>query len=82
MNEQGHAFYNGSNNTLEVIRPRENVTRYIRCANLDPDTEKVHGVEISGDEISVYVGPRNNPRPTHTRIYSFLSLNGGRRGKL
>lgn len=82
MRHQGYAMYNATNNTLEVIRPGENATRVIRCAQIYPDRERVHGVAIEGDSILVYVGPYNNPRPTHTRIYSFMSLGGGRRGSL
>ncbi len=82
MRHQGYAMYNATNNTLEVIRPGENSTRVIRCAQIYPDREQVHGVAIDGDSILVYVGPYNNPRPTHTRIYSFMSLSGGRRGSL
>ncbi|GEC97806.1 hypothetical protein ZRA01_38790 [Zoogloea ramigera] len=82
MRHQGYAMYNATNNTLEVIRPGENATRVIRCAQIHPEHEQVHGVTIDGDAIRVYVGPYNNPRPTHTRIYSFMSLSGGRRGSL
>lgn len=82
MSHLGYATYNAANNTLEVVRPGENTTRIIRCAQIYPDHERVHGVAIDGDDIVVYVGPLTNPRPTHTRIYSFMSLNGGRRGSL
>lgn len=77
-----YAFYDEDTNTLQVIRARENITRTIRCNNLRPAMDKVHGVTIDGDEIYVFVGPHNNPRPTHKLVYSFLSLAGGRRESL
>ncbi|MBT9498267.1 MAG: hypothetical protein IV103_13665 [Zoogloea sp.] len=81
MSSQGYAMYNASNNTLEVIRPGECCTRIIRCTNLHPASDKVHGVAISGDEILVYVSAHSNSRPGHVLIYSFRSLSGGgRRG--
>jgi hypothetical protein len=73
----GYAVYDASNNRLDVIRPTENTTRYIKCNNLNPDFEKVFGVEIHGDEIWVIVGPQNNPRPNKKYIYFFSSLSGG-----
>ena len=82
MRQQAYAYYKPANNTLEIIRPGETVTRIIRCTNLNPQADKVHGVEVNGDEVVVYVGPHNNPRPSHTRIYSMMSLSGGRRGSL
>ncbi len=75
-------MYNATNHPLEEIRPGENPPRRIRCAQIPPEPVQVHGVTIDGDAIRVYAGPYNNPRPTHTRIYSFLSLSGGRRGSL
>lgn len=82
MRQQGYASYRPDNNTLEIIRSGENATRIIRCANLNPKADRVHGVEVRGDDIVVYVGPYNNPRPTHTRIYSMMSLSGGSRSCL
>jgi hypothetical protein len=82
MRDQGYATYNAANNTLEVIRPGENTTRIIRCAQIYPNHERVHGVMVDGDDILVLVGPRTNPRPTHARVYSFMSLSGGRREPL
>jgi hypothetical protein len=44
MNSQGYAKYDEAKNQLEVIRPRENSPRTIRCNNLDPSSLKIHGV--------------------------------------
>jgi len=77
MKSQGYAMYDEDKNQLEVIRPGENVKRFIRCNNLNPTDLKVHGVQISGDEIWVMVGPRTNPRPSRKFIYRFSSLSGG-----
>ena len=74
---QGYAQYDADKNRLEVIRHGENMTRYIPCMNLRPNAEKVHGVQISGDEIWVFTGPLTNPRPNKKYIYRFSSLSGG-----
>ena len=74
---QGYAQYNAQNNRLEVIRPGENMTRFIPCVNLRPNSEKVHGVQINGDQIWVFAGPLTNPRPNKKYIYRFSSLSGG-----
>jgi hypothetical protein len=74
---QGYAQYDADRNRLEVIRPGENMTRYIPCINLRPNADKVHGVQISGDEIWVFTGPLTNPRPNKKFIYRFSSLSGG-----
>lgn len=42
----GYAMYDSSSNSLEVIRPGENMTRRIPCMNLNPSQERVHGVQI------------------------------------
>jgi len=73
----GFAVYDASNNRLDVIRPNETTTRHIKCNNLNPSADKVFGVEISGDEIWVFVGPHNNSRPNKKYIYFFSSLSGG-----
>ena len=73
----GYALYDQSSNSLEVIRPGENTTRRIPCINLNPSQERVHGVQIRGDEIWVMVGPHTNPRPNRKYIYRFSSLAGG-----
>ena len=73
----GYAQYDAQQNRLEVIRPGENMTRYSPCINLRPNAEKVHGVQIDGDEIWVFVGPSTNPRPNKKYIYRFSSLSGG-----
>jgi hypothetical protein len=77
MASTGYAMYDAGTNQLEVIRPGENMTRHIRCTNLNPDSVKVHGVQINGDEIWVLVGPKSNPRPNRKYIYNFSSLAGG-----
>jgi hypothetical protein len=77
MTSIGCALYNEDTNQLEIIRPGENMTRYIRCTNINPATVKVHGVQISGDEIWVLAGPPTNPRPSRKYIYRFSSLTGG-----
>ena len=79
MSSKAYATYNRSNNTLEVVRSNETFTRSIPCLNLNPEWNKVHGVEISGDEILVFVGPETNPRPSHIMVYSLKSLSGGSR---
>ena len=73
----GYAVYDESSNRLEVVRPNETTTRYIRCNNLRPEQERVFGVQVMGDEIWVLTGPRNNQRPNKKLIYSFSSLSGG-----
>lgn len=75
--QRSYAIYNSSLNQLDVIRPGESITRRIPCVNLDPSQMRVHGVEISGDEIRVLVGPHNNPRPNRYYIYYFSRLSGG-----
>ena len=73
----GYALYDAQNNRLEVIRPGETSKRYIPCMNLRPSADKVHGLQISGDEIWVFVGAHSNPMPNRKFIYSFSSLTGG-----
>ncbi|MEX6725882.1 hypothetical protein [Parapedomonas caeni] len=73
----GYALYDASNNRLEVIRPGETMKRHIPCLNLYPSADKVHGLQISGDEIWVFVGPHSNPMPNRKIIYRFSSLSGG-----
>jgi hypothetical protein len=77
MITDGYATYNESTNSLEVTRPGENMTRRISCTNLNPATERVHGIQIHGDEIWILVGPHTNPRPNRKYIYRFSSLSGG-----
>lgn len=77
MSTIGFALYDAANNRLEVIRPGESVTRYIPCQNLRPEMHKVHGVQVDGDEIWVFVGPPTNSRPNMKFIYRFSSLTGG-----
>lgn len=77
MNADGYALYDEYSNSLEVIRPGENITRHIPCTNLNPSSERVHGVQIHGDEIWVLTGPSTNPRPNRKYIYRFSSLAGG-----
>lgn len=77
MSYSGYAIYNPNNNRLEVIRPGENMTRYISCINLNPKANKVHGVQVDGDDIWLMIGPHNNPRPNKKIGYSFSSLTGG-----
>ena len=73
----GHAIYNETYNRLEVVRPGENSTRYIKCLNLDPKSSRVFGVQIDGDDILVLVGPQQNQRPNRKVGYRFSSLSGG-----
>lgn len=73
----GYAHYDARHNRLEVIRPGETIARHIPCLNLRPQIDKVHGVQIDGDEIQVFVGPHTNPRPNRKLIYRFSSLRGG-----
>ena len=77
MSSEGYARYDESDNALEVTRPGENLTRRIPCTNLNPDFERVHGVQVHGDEIWVLTGPATNPRPNRKYIYRFSSLSGG-----
>ena len=73
----GYAIYDARNNRLEVVRPHDNVTRYIPCVGLRPEAERVHGVQVEGDEIWVLVGPLTNPRPIRKYIYRFSTMTGG-----
>mgnify|MGYP003336659280 CR=1 FL=1 len=77
MSKSGIATYNKRTNELEVIREGESTKRKIKCTNLNPKSEKVHGVEIDGDEIYVLAGPNSNDRPNKKYKYSFRSLSGG-----
>ena len=77
MKSEGYATYDAATNSLEVIRPVENTTRRIPCSNLNPSSNRVHGVQIHGDEIWVLVGPPGNSRPNRKFIYRFSSLPGG-----
>lgn len=73
----GLAIYDPTNHCLEVIRPGENSKRYITCTNLRPQSDKIHGVQVNGDEIWILVGPMTNPRPNRKILYRFSSLSGG-----
>jgi hypothetical protein len=77
MASAGYAIYDPDQNRLEVVRPGENSTRYIRCTNLNPNSDHVFGVQIEGDEIWVLVGPKQNQRPNRKIGYRFSSLSGG-----
>ena len=77
MPSTGYALYDPAGNHLEVIRPGENSKRHIPCTNLRPQSDKVHGVQVDGDEIWVLVGPMTNPRPNRKFLYRFSSLSGG-----
>jgi hypothetical protein len=77
MASVGYAIYDPDQNWLEVVRPSENTTRYIRCTNLNPKSDHVFGVQIEGDEIWVLVGPKQNQRPNRKIGYRFSSLSGG-----
>lgn len=77
MPSSGYAMYDPAGNRLEVIRPGENTKRYIRCTNIRPPHDKVHGVQVDGDDIWVLVGPSSNPRPNRKFLYRFSSLSGG-----
>lgn len=77
MPSPGYAIYDPTGNRLEVIRPGENSKRYIPCTNLRPQSDKVHGVQVNGDEICVLVGPMTNARPNRKILYRFSSLSGG-----
>ena len=72
MTTEGYALYDESTNSLEVMRPGENMTRRIPCTNLNPSSNRVHGVQIHGDEIWVLVGPPTNPRPNRKYVYRFF----------
>jgi hypothetical protein len=77
MAKTGKAVYLERTNELEVIRPGESCKRKIKCSNLNPKSDVVHGIEIDGDEIAVLVGPKNNPNPNRKILYSFGGLFGG-----
>jgi hypothetical protein len=77
MAKSGIAMYDVQQNRLEIIRDGENMKRYITCTNLRPNYDRVHGVQVNGDEIWVLVGPPTNPRPNRKFIYRFSSLSGG-----
>lgn len=75
--KDGYALYDADANELEVIRPGESVTRRFTCLNLNPGVDKVHGIQVEGDNIWILVGPRNNPRPNRKFLYKFSTLSGG-----
>jgi hypothetical protein len=77
MQKVGLAMYDAANNRLQVVRPGESITRYIPCMNLRPQSDKVFGVQVNGDEIYVLVGPHRNSRPNKKILYNFSSLSGG-----
>lgn len=77
MSSAGYALYDQSRNRLEVTRPGESMKRYIPCTNIRPPYDRVHGVQIEGDDIWVLVGPSTNPRPNRKFLYRFSSLSGG-----
>ena len=77
MASTGHAIYDETRNRLEVVRSRENTTRYIKCVNLYPKSLRVFGVQIDGDDIWVLIGPHQNARPNRKIGYRFSSLSGG-----
>jgi len=60
MSKTGYERYIESANELEVIRPGENSTRKIRCTNLKPNCDHVQGIEIHGDEDTVFL--KGEPR--------------------
>jgi len=82
MMSAGYARYVEGENALEVVRPGENMTRKIRCTNLNPSANRVFGVEVHGDEIWVLVGPLTNARPNRKYVYRFSSLTGGANSSL
>ena len=59
---------------LVIVKGRK---RYIPCTNLRPQSDKVHGVQVNGDDIWVLIGPMTNPRPNRKILYRFSSLSGG-----
>ena len=73
----GLALYDHANNRLEVTRKGESMKRYVSCANIRPPHDKVHGLQVDGDDIWVLVGPSTNSRPNHKFLYRFSSLSGG-----
>lgn len=73
----GLALYDSIKNRLEVIRKGESMKRYITCTNIRPPHDKVHGIQVDGDDIWVLVGPSTNPRPNRKFLYRFSSLSGG-----
>jgi hypothetical protein len=73
----GLALYDSIKNRLEVIRKGESMKRYIACTNIRPPHDKVHGIQVDGDDIWVLVGPSTNPRPNRKFLYRFSSLSGG-----
>jgi hypothetical protein len=77
MGSAGCALYDANRNRLEVIRPGESMKRYIPCTNIRPPHDRVHGVQVDGDDIWVLVGSSTNPRPNRKFLYRFSSLSGG-----
>jgi hypothetical protein len=77
--QTGLANYDEESNSLDVLRPGEGFTRRIPCYNIIPQNERVFGVQVSGDDIWVFVGPKNNPRPDARVRFQFSSLSGGGR---
>ncbi len=74
---QALALYDPINNRLEVTRKGEAMKRYIPCTNIRPPHDKVHGIQVDGDDIWVLVGPSSNPRPNRKFLFRFSSLSGG-----
>lgn len=77
MGSASYALYDPINNRLEVTRKGESMKRYIPCTNIRPPHDKVHGIQVDGDDIWVLVGPNSNPRPNRKFLYRFSSLSGG-----
>lgn len=77
MGSASYALYDPINNRLEVTRKGESMKRYIPCTYIRPPHDKVHGIQVDGDDIWVLVGPSLNPRPNRKFLYRFSSLSGG-----
>jgi hypothetical protein len=73
----GMALYDQVNNRLEVTRKGEPLKRYIPCTNIRPPHDKVHGIQVDGDDIWVLVGSSTSPKPNRKFLYRFSSLSGG-----
>ena len=60
----GLAIYDPHNNRLEITRKGESMKRYIPCTNIRPPHDKVHGIQVDGDDIWVWSDPAPTPDRT------------------
>lgn len=74
MGSIGYATYDTVKHQLAVVRPGEGHTRYLTMSNFRPESDRVFGVQVSGDEIWVMVGSHTSQRPNRRLIYGMSRL--------